>query len=128
MLLVPVCNSFTPRTRGGSDTRSFYSSRNKRRGSAGQRIRHLGRISMEIQSYAAGEDLLEHVSVPLTENDNETDKDESNFDLPLHSSPMFTFQTPTGSLVPVQCRPLTSSARFNSSQQLRDHLMHPLTH
>ena len=70
-----MSNSFTPRTRGGSDTCSFYSSRNKRRGSAGQRIRHLGCVSTEIQSYAAGEDLLEHVS----ENENETDEDESTF-------------------------------------------------
>ena len=70
-----MSNSFTPRTRCGSDTRSFYSSRNKRRDSAGQRIRHLGHVSTEIQSYAAGEDLLEHVSVPLTENDSETDED-----------------------------------------------------
>ena len=81
-----MSNSITPRTRGGSDTRSFYSSQNKRRGSAGQWIHHLGHVSAEIQSYAAGEDLLEHVSVPLTGNDSEIDKDKSNFGLPLHSS------------------------------------------
>lgn len=124
-----MSNSFTPRTRGGSDTRSFYSSRNNRRGSAAQRIQRLGR---EIQSYAAGENLLERVSVPLTENDEEINEDESNFDLPLHStstqeSSMFTFQTPTSGLVPVQRRPLTSSSRFNSNQQPRNH-SDPLSH
>jgi hypothetical protein len=118
-----MSNSFTPRTRGGSDTRSFYSSRNNRRGSAAQRIQHLGR---ELRSYAAGEDLLERVSVPLTENYEEINEDESNFDLSLHctgtqESPMFTFQTPTSGLAPGQRRPLTSSSRFNSSQQPRNH-------
>ena len=120
-----MSSSFTPRT---SDTRSFYSSRsrnNRRAGSAAQRIQRLGR---EIRSYAAGEDILEHVSVPLTENDEEINEDDSNFGLPLHptstqESSMFIFQTPTTSdLVPVQRRPLTSS-RFNSStsQQLCNH-------
>ena len=122
-----MSDHFTPRNRG-SDTRSFYSNTNKRRVSAAQRIRHLGQTTTDIQSYAAGDTLLERPPIPLTENDSEIEEEESNFDLPLHSgsniheSPMFAFQSPTGS------QPLTSSSRFNSSQQYIPGRNHPPSH
>ena len=114
-----MSDHFTPRNRG-SDTRSFYSNGNKRRSSAGQRIRHLGQTITDIQSYAAGDTLLERPSIPLPESDHDIEEEEENFDLPLHpgsnihESPMFAFPSPTGSSV---LQPLTSSSRFNSSRQ-----------
>ena len=70
---------FTPRNRG-SDTSSFYSNGKNKGGSAGQRIRHLGwTITANIPSFAAGDTLLDRPSVPLTENESETEEEESQF-------------------------------------------------